>query len=449
VTGALLRLLQGIDMKPFVWICKGDSMFENLYVVEADGPGCTAYAVSAGEVPWPVALLLGTFARKHGFEKSGQLGLSGIMSSLRDMTNRLKWAWNFRRETGTNDQPPLLRKKSVAECKKVVDGAVSGFAAAATNLVLEHISTANSRFSYSLPAFVKWALRWLRDSKTEVRVSDKDGVFAMMSSSVFESLKKQQIFKPCYRVVGTTTVEVRSLLMVAIARKLASRLRGLGLPWAGEVHQHINECSSSNSTTYRSALCRWSCTVKTHKEPTKVVLRSIHSSVGCLWNGLSVVINKLLTPELKKLKHLCWSTQCVQRLILDARITSQSILLKYDVKEFYLSGEHMLLAERAATFLSGDKAAWLKDCILAVLTDQYVEFVPDSHLQVMEGSGMGMRHSGAVSDAVFADLVERRLLSDDMVRKHGIQLFARYRDDILVVLSEPRKCRAFDEELVS
>lgn len=287
-------------------------MYQSLYVVDKDSGGYTAFQAEQDEVPWPVALLLGTFARKHLFERSRPANLCAVKSAVKDLTNRLKWAWIYRNSESKGAAPKLLKSSSVPTCTKVVDGVVSGFAIAASNVILNHISSANRAFVYALPAFVKWALRWIRSSKTEVRVSDKDGVFVLMNQATFADIKLQQVQKPCYRVVGTTTVEMRSERMVAVARSLATRLSNLGSPWAGEVHRHINRCTNDRAATLRSVLCAWSCTIKTHKEPGKVVARSIHSSVGNLWNALSMIVNKLLSPELKKLKHLCWSGVCAE-----------------------------------------------------------------------------------------------------------------------------------------
>jgi hypothetical protein len=72
-----------------------------------------------------------------------------------------------------------------------------------------------------------------------------------------------------------------------------------------------------------------------------------------------------------------------------------------------------------------------------------------THLHVQLGSGMGMRHSGAVSDGAFFDLVERQLLTEGSRKALGIACYARYRDDILVVLEDISFCPLFDSQLVS
>ncbi len=62
---------------------------------------------------------------------------------------------------------------------------------------------------------------------------------------------------------------------------------------------------------------------------------------------------------------------------------------------------------------------------------------------------MGSKHSGAVSDAAFLDLVERDILSPSSRKEHGIFLNARYRDDIFVILGDPFDCPGFHNRLLS
>ncbi len=81
-------------------------------------------------------------------------------------------------------------------------------------------------------------------------------------------------------------------------------------------------------------LCRWPCTVKTHRKGGFVVARSIHSSVNHINNAISAILVIILDVELRKLPHIAWSTEDVQKLILAAEITDSTVLMKFDVKEF-------------------------------------------------------------------------------------------------------------------
>ena len=73
VTAAVLRLLQGCSVENLVWLCRGAEIYDNIYVVEPDGnfvrvagaSGFSAWTPEEGELPWTVALLLGSHSRKH------------------------------------------------------------------------------------------------------------------------------------------------------------------------------------------------------------------------------------------------------------------------------------------------------------------------------------------------------------------------------------------------
>jgi hypothetical protein len=236
--------------------------------------------------------------------------------------------------------------------------------------------------------------------------------------------------------------------MIRASHSLASRLHVLGfVRWAAEVHRWANQCSSVLS----SGLCRWSCTIKTHKPDGKVTARSLHSSVGHCFNALGEVVNRLLSPALKSYPHICWSSEDVLRLVRAAKVGRRSVFMKFDVKEFFLSGDHSELARRSASLVDKPVSVWLESCLEWLLGFQFVDFdaAGGTHLQVTLGSGMGMRHSGSVSDASFLELVELQLLTANSRTQHGIELYARYRDDILVVLSDPQCCSPFVKQLVS
>jgi hypothetical protein len=236
--------------------------------------------------------------------------------------------------------------------------------------------------------------------------------------------------------------------MIKASHMLAEQLKHISLPkWASEVHAYANLCNQNE----QSALCNWGCTVKTHKAEGCVSIRPIHAATGHCFNALSEIVNRLLTPMLKNLSHIAWSSEDVQKHVAEAKVSTSSILMKFDVKELYLAGEHEQLSSRASRLLEGSTAKWARDCLDVILGEQFVRFRPEtgSNLQVVRGSGMGMRHSGSVSDAAFHDLVEIDLLSETSRKDNGVELYVRFRDDILVVLANPKFCTGFFSKLIS
>lgn len=159
------------------------------------------------------------------------------------------------------------------------------------------------------------------------QLTDKDGVFALLSHGEFRFLQAQELARPCYRPVSSSS--------------LAQRLRELGFDrWAYEATRWLQLRGKLRENFLR----RWSCIVNTHKKTGYAVARSAHSSVNHMNNAISAVLVRLLDPELRRLPHIACCSEDVQRHVLAATVSPRTVLLKFDVKEFYLSGDHNKLA---------------------------------------------------------------------------------------------------------
>jgi hypothetical protein len=426
-------------------------MYTNIYCLEPfgsdsvhGGAGFSSYNPTAEQCPWPVALLLGAHSKKHVFESTRPLPLPRVGQALSMMDRRLKWAWVFRSNGQVQYTTPLVKKQEVAKCTELVDPAIIAFSNEIKRTVVEHIKGANL-VSFKQPRYIRWARRWLVENHLTCRLSDKDGVFVMMEADIFRVLQARELTKSCYRPVGPATVEVAHSLAVSRSYRLATRLDQLGhTTWARQVRNYV--CSKAKDV--KSILCRWSCTVKTHKGDGQVVMRSIHSSTNHLHNAISEVINRMLEPILRRHRLLCWSTEDVQKKLSTAKVSPRSLFMKFDVKEFFLSGEHEAISTAVASHFEGREKSWIRDATSFVLSTQFVEYSVENelHHQVLEGSGMGMRHSGSISDAAFFAQCEKRLvLENDSL---GVEVYARFKDDIFVSLQNVSYIRAFKEALI-
>ncbi len=125
----------------------------------------------------------------------------------------------------------------------------------------------------------------------------------------------------------------------------------------------------------------------------------------------------LLSPRLRGADHLCFSSEEVATRLRGIATNPRSIFLKYDVKDFYLAGEHMFIAQEVAAELEDRRErAFVKQALELMLTNQFVAqgFDPNSAqhtlYQVMQSSGIGMRHAGSVADRVFWRVVEKNMM---------------------------------------
>jgi len=111
----------------------------------------------------------------------------------------------------------------------------------------------------------------------------------------------------------------------------------------------------------------------------------------------------------------------------------QDRLIKIDVSDFYMTGEHYDLSRWATAHIDETLKDPLNKLIFFVLGHQFV--VLDKHIyRVKRGSGMGLSLSGEVSDCSLLHLLEVGFMLDDSVReKYGVVFYGRFKDDMLVV----------------
>ena len=81
----------------------------------------------------------------------------------------------------------------------------------------------------------------------------------------------------------------------------------------------------------------------------------------------------------------------------------------------------------------------MRDALYFLLSSHTVESAndPPEVFQVVKGSGMGLRHSGPLTDLVFYQRVERDKLDQRWYcADHGISHYFRFRDDIFITRSD-------------
>lgn len=105
----------------------------------------------------------------------------------------------------------------------------------------------------------------------------------------------------------------------------------------------------------------------------------------------------------------------------------------YDLKDFFLSGSSSELANDVSSGFSGAKVPLIKQSTFFLLENQFVvaESLPHVY-RCFLGSGMGLGHSGHISNLAFYRRVERRLLAKYQSDPRVIR-YIRYFDDIFVL----------------
>jgi hypothetical protein len=161
--------------------------------------------------------------------------------------------------------------------------------------------------------------------------------------------------------------------------------------------------------------------------------------VNSCFNGLGEALNRLLQPRLAELDHLCSCSEDVAARLAGVQTHARSILLKLDIKDFYLAGEHGFIVQHVSeSFEVKAEREFVASALQLILGMQFVSnsFDPDSRrhtiYKVEQGSGIGMKHAGAVSDWLFWRAVERIVLKEPDL---GVSCYLRFQDDLLFCLT--------------
>ena len=126
------------------------------------------------------------------------------------------------------------------------------------------------------------------------------------------------------------------------------------------------------------------------------------------------------------------------------------ILIKADIKEFFMSGRHSEILESCSKHVCEQHRASFREMAGWILGSQFVSLPFDSGqlYHVEHGSGMGLSCSGDLSDCTFWDRAEKEFIDSTTVRtKHSIWEYYRFYDDILIIADKRGDWKSFVAEL--
>jgi len=320
------RLSRDLKARDLAWLCRHDVLLSNVHVIRRDHSAWIADHPRENEIPWPGLLTLGSHSRKHIFAEHA-ISSPLVLGQLRSFISKVKWRWVFR---NAKELPPRpLLKKETRPCDAQVPHVLLAFCSHVMHVGRSLLSNAARKPCKALARHVRFALKWTRRNDLAVELSVKDGVFVLASREAVRSCIKEQLEKPFYSCLSTLSLESRFRILHAGIRSAAAALADMNPCWAKEVLQHLYGCTMQN------LVCPLQCTIKTHKET--VSARLIHSSTGSIFNALSAAVNCILDPWLRALPHICKLSDDAIAKLKVMRVPASAILLKLDVKDFYLS----------------------------------------------------------------------------------------------------------------
>ena len=175
---------------------------------------------------------------------------------------------------------------------------------------------------------------------------------------------------------------------------------------------------------------------KSHTPPREIKFRNIHSAPRHAFAGLAIWSAKQHREQLKQFPTLYRDTRDFIHHISALKASPENYFVRLDIEEFFMSGDPEVLASDAAGLSEeGPRKRLLCEVVRFLLTHQFVASRrhPERLWRVQKGSGMEMKNSGELSDTAFAFLVKRWCLKPDTLGMFAIDLYGRFKDDIVIV----------------
>ena len=144
-----------------------------------------------------------------------------------------------------------------------------------------------------------------------------------------------------------------------------------------------------------------------------------------------------LNTKLQRLPHLLIDSNDLRRKPANFRLDDGVRFIKLDVKDYFMTGDHGYLAQQSSLVLDVDRRDDYRVVASAILKNQFVssKSLPGEVFEVTSGTGMGMICSGHIADAVLHNSLEKNfILKTGTRRKFGIVFYARFKDDILLIV---------------
>ena len=439
-------MFSSVSLRDAAWLCRREELRSNICVVP-NTPVLEAAHPKPQDFPWFVELCLGRFSKKHIVRSSRPLSLHRIHRELENLEARLSWRWHFR--NADRSAAPRPREKRAPLCYEGrIPGQLQVFIDKIKSVVWQEVRKANVRIKtfrsfYRLPSYVRRTLLWLQQNELEATPTDKDGVLAVVSKPLLNNLLKAELVTNKYQPIHDSNYQFLVRGDRKVFYSLAAKLVELGdRGWATESRRTL----SDKKRRFRTNL---SWTIKTHKPPGQLSVRTIHSGSGHSLSSLSGYVDQYYARLCKNIPHLCGSTKDVLDLMRGLRVPRGAVFVKIDIQDFYMRGAHDKIIKFCTSKIKCPKEkSFMEDLLFHLLFHQYVREPRTGELfQVVVGSGQGQRHSGSVSDFAFHELAEADLVEQSSISEFKVYRYVRYRDDIMYVADSWEAADKFLEHL--
>jgi hypothetical protein len=395
-----------------------------------------------GQLPWTVVHMLAAKSRKHVYFGGKLPPKDKYMEAIAVMASRLKYILT---RTVDRKARPWWKDKPNRNDRWSTDGIVDPQIIAVCHdvkqQVRKEILTAIGRASKSapwwrtMPVAHRHARQWLARYGLLAIPTDKDGGFCIACHEHIEELAEIKFTSQLYEEVNPNAIDEYKIVqqycsLIDRAQKTLNNV---------DRKMHGYFIRSVRGEKQDAIASKASLTMKSHKPDGQVDIRIIHSGIGNPFSAFSGMTGAYLRKRAIAMKHfLCGSTDDAISIIKRSRVSARATLAKIDIKDFYLQGDHVQISDTAFNDNPPGDQRVLANVLLHILSHQYayVNVLPGRLFRVRTGTGIGQRASGELADAFYYEMVEVWCANETVLRDHGIELYFRYRDDILVAFND-------------
>jgi len=295
---------------------------------------------------------------------------------------------------------------------------------------------------------MKWGIQMIRNPDYAAMAEDKLGGICWMKQDDV-NVAEMEILANAGRYRRTRRSEVSAEAIGRGCVRMAKRIESLeDEPGLGAMLMKPLRQDSNSIATLK-------LTVKTHKEQGKVGFRAIHALTSWRLEGIARWVARQLRTQLMGSKDFLEVSEDLVDRMKSVRVAmdGKAHFVKADVKDFYYSGSHeMLVHAVTSVFPTGVRKDVVREALELLLVQQwirrprrnYTDHDDNEVWQIIEGTGMGLPHSGEVADTSLWALTEKDWIEHDYVLEaYGIAAFTRFRDDVLIVGTDAKRTREF------
>ena len=398
-----------------------------------------ATALEPQQVPWPVEFVL-RLHPKHVFASQKLPAMSELGRSIQQWEHKMRWRlFHSQQGLGQNHQStrgwqklrdrfatPLCPHRFCDQWEWFFHELKQGVFQQA--FVMRNAAKLSDRRPSNFNRVARWGLQMLRSGPIGAVRTDKDGGYALVWKHALTQAILASLTLPHYeeRFVHDQTFN-----------DIASEYCGLA-KYIGEQtddDELVNSLLSSLKRGCKNFVTKVLTTVKTHKAEGEQSMRIVHAAPRHFAKPAMRWVAMLIQKHLEQYNHILKDTDHLLRLLREVQVPEDSWLLRFDIKEFYMSGTQQATSDAASTAFPSqfrDSATLMVDHILKsqIVTDGF----SDKYFRVNIGSGMGLTCSGELSDGAFCNLAEKDFATNPEIQaRYGILFYARFKDDGIII----------------